>query len=226
MESGVATGSLTYNSSPETNSIRSSSEDFRFQLSTTIGFEQSIRKGTFFRVGLSYQQLFHSYQHTETTVTQEQVHSDSASFYRRGKERIYYPGLVEQSVTNYRSIAHNNILHRASLPLLFGYQYPVKKARISAAIGTRMRLFQHFKGIIANPEGQHQFDESYLNQRYYKADIDFGLMANLGIRVPIAPRTQLGINLQYENERLIKLPVQSASHYETWGVNVGVWRKF
>lgn len=228
VEFGSGFGTVKYLDQPVLKPIRQQTETFRFSTNTTVGIERHFEKNWFLKTGITFQTFFEKYDHVADSLDTQLVQNDTATIYDLGNGNLFIePGIRTITTKKKRAIVHNNFIYRWSLPISAGYVFKIKKARIAADLGIRIRGFQKFSGITTGANGQHLFSNEINTELLYSNQLDIGLMAGLSARYPISKNTSLGFRAGFEQEDFLNITKDKRhSRYQIFNANLGCYRQF
>ena len=227
VETGIDFGNRFFMNPNDKSNERASTEQFRLRQTNAFGLQWFFHSSAFVKTGLAYQTIYERYENETTSTSIEDIPVDNAIVYNLPNGIQYQePGTLSTTTTKNRLIAHNNFLHRLSIPIELGFAYKFGDWSLEPTLGFRVQFFQQFDGVITF-NNEHLFDLDRINETYYANDFGIGVIGSLQLKYHLGSRSKFGMRINYEQDDVFDLnTTNSFAKYETIGLHLGYYHAF
>jgi hypothetical protein len=174
--------------------------------------------------GITYQRTAHWFNFESVNVQQQQVPSDSASFFNFNGNQVFLPGQVTQTVTTITDIRSPSSLHRLFIPIQVGYEYRHRRSAMSIQTGILLNIWNRYSGFSLDPEGVLMDKNSDRLADLYRAKGVHALSLALSYKYQISPKWSIatGVFTQHDLSSLMRPATQVDLRYRQLGVNLAL----
>jgi len=178
-------------------SRRQDSESNAYSFSTSLGLGYIHASGWFVESGLTYDQIntrFHQIE--ENIIGTEEIIRTSKD--EQGNVTGTYTEVIP--IIGYNEIKHTNKLTQIEIPLLFGYELPVRPGlNLSVKAGPNFNLSSNSSGRVLDIDGNPIFFGEDTNNNLYRNKFGVGYIAGAHIVKDLSEKLSFDIGITYKS---------------------------
>ena len=200
---------------------RKDSESATYSFSTSLGLGYINASGWFIESGITYDQI-----NTRFSLTEESIIGTEEIIRTSKDENGNITGTYTETITitGTNEIRHTNKLTQIEIPLLFGYELPVRPGlSLSVKAGPNFNLSSSSSGRIIDEEGNPIFFGDISNVNLYRDNFGVGYLAGASIVKNISDKVSFDIGVTYKSygdmQDISNPIIQSVTKY---GISTGL----
>ena len=203
---------------------RQDTEAPRYTYSTALRVSAVMNNGLALRAGVNYSEMRERFEH----VIENEVRTIITNRYGANGEIIGTDTLIE---TSPRLVGTNNTYRTIDIPVMLGYELPLKNITLTFNGGAYFNLLFEQTGNFISPESSQPVNFSSDNPEAYPAfreRLGIGWYGSLGMQYRVGPRLQLLLepHVRAYPRSFTRQDFMVEQRYLTAGVFVGVRHQF